>query len=87
MRSDDVTVTIQWDRLMFIVDEIFLCLIRTSFSTIVREAYDLCCAVFDRQGLLLAQATYSAPSFIGTLPQTMRQPPDPTAGARGVRRA
>jgi N-methylhydantoinase B len=72
MKSDEVTLTIQWDRLMSIVDEIFLSLIRTSFSTIVREAYDLCCAVFDRQGLLLAQATYSAPSFIGTLPQTMQ---------------
>lgn len=81
MKSDEVTLTIQWDRLMSIVDEIFLSLIRTSFSTIVREAYDLCCAVFDRQGLLLAQATYSAPSFIGTLPQTVqhflkRFPPD-----------
>jgi N-methylhydantoinase B len=72
MKQDEITLTIQWDRLVSIVDEIFLSLIRTSFSTIVREAYDLCCSVFDRQGLLLAQATQSAPSFLGTLPQTMQ---------------
>lgn len=72
MQYDEVTLTIQWDRLVSIVDEIFLSLIRTSFSTIVREAYDLCCSIFDRQGLLLAQATQSAPSFLGTLPQTMQ---------------
>ncbi|GIX49128.1 MAG: hydantoinase [Candidatus Tectimicrobiota bacterium] len=72
MLDDEVTLTMQWDRLVSIVDEIFLSLIRTSFSTIVREAYDLCCCIFDRQGLLLAQATQSAPSFIGTLPQTMQ---------------
>jgi N-methylhydantoinase B len=72
MKHDEITLTIQWDRLVSIVDEIFLSLIRTSFSTIVREAYDLCCSVFDRQGLLLAQATQSAPSFLGTLPQTMQ---------------
>ena len=72
MRYDDITLTIQWDRMVSIVDEIFLSLIRTSFSTIVREAYDLCCSVFDRQGRLLSQATLSAPSFLGTLPQTIQ---------------
>ncbi|WP_089720865.1 hydantoinase B/oxoprolinase family protein [Candidatus Entotheonella palauensis] len=72
MKYDDIALTIQWDRMVSIVDEIFLSLIRTSFSTIVREAYDLCCSVFDRQGRLLSQATQSAPSFLGTLPQTVR---------------
>lgn len=81
MTYDDITLTIQWDRMVSIVDEIFLSLIRTSFSTIVREAYDLCCSVFDRRGRLLSQATLSAPSFLGTLPQTVqhliqRFPPD-----------
>jgi N-methylhydantoinase B len=81
MTYDDITLTIQWDRMVSIVDEIFLSLIRTSFSTIVREAYDLCCSVFNRRGRLLAQATQSAPSFLGTLPQTVqhfiqRFPPD-----------
>ena len=71
MKQDEVALTIQWDRLVAIADEMFLALIRTAFSTIVREAFDLCCAVFDRQGLLLSQCTYCAPAFVGTLSLSM----------------
>ena len=39
-----------WDRLISIADEIVTTLVRTSFSTIVRESYDLSCVVFDAEG-------------------------------------
>jgi N-methylhydantoinase B len=45
--------------------------VRTSFSTIVREAYDLTAVVTDAEGHLLAQGRWSAPPFIGTAPLTM----------------
>ena len=69
---DAVTLGILWDRLISITNEIALSLIRTSFSTIVRENYDLACVLFDSEGRSLAQASYSVPVFIGTAPLTLR---------------
>ena len=46
---------IQWDRLISIADEIINSLVRTSFSTNVRESYDLSCVVFDSRGRSIAQ--------------------------------
>jgi N-methylhydantoinase B len=42
--------------------------VRTSFSTNVRESYDLSCMLFDAQKRSIAQGTYSVPSFTGTSP-------------------
>ncbi len=69
---DAVSVGILWDRLVSITDEIQLALVRTSFSTTVRESYDLSCVLFDAQGNSLAQGSYSLPSFTGTAPATLR---------------
>lgn len=71
MSLDAISLGIQWDRLISITDEIISVLVRTSFSNIVRESYDLSCAVFDRRGRLLAQGTYGSPGFIGTAPVTL----------------
>lgn len=81
MRHDPVTLGIQWDRLISIADEVVSALVRTSFSTNVRESYDLSCVLFDAQGRSLVQGTYSVPSFTGTAQETLRQvlaliPPD-----------
>lgn len=69
---DPITLGILWDRLISIANEIVLTLVRTSFSTIVRESYDLACVLFDAEGRALAQGTYGMPTFSGTAPQTMR---------------
>lgn len=69
---DAVSLGILWDRLISITNEIVLALVRTSFSSIVRESYDLSCVLFDADGRSLAQGTYSVPVFIGTAPQTIR---------------
>ena len=68
---DAIGLGIMWDRLISITDEIVSTLVRTSFSTIVREAYDLTAVVTDAEGHLLAQGRWSAPPFIGTAPLTM----------------
>ncbi len=68
---DAISLGVMWDRLISITDEIVSTLVRTSFSTIVREAYDLTAVITDAQGHLLAQGRWSAPPFIGTAPLTM----------------
>ena len=68
---DAVSVGIMWDRLVAISDEIVSTLVRTSFSTIVTESYDLTVAIVDADGNLMAQGTYSVPVFMGTAPATL----------------
>ncbi len=68
---DSITLGIQWDRLISIADEIINSLVRSSFSTNVRESYDLSCVVFDSRGRAIAQGAYSVPSFTGTAPATL----------------
>jgi len=69
---DPVSLGIMWDRLVSITDEILIALVNTSFSTNVRESYDLSVVLFDPEGNSLAQGTYSVPSFTGTAPRTLR---------------
>ena len=45
---------------------------RTSFSTIVNESYDLTCVVLDAEANSIAQGTFSVPVFIGSAPITLR---------------
>ncbi|MCZ6645314.1 MAG: hydantoinase B/oxoprolinase family protein [SAR324 cluster bacterium] len=68
---DAVTLEVLWTRLISIVDEAAAALVRTSFSTVVRESHDFSCVLTDEQGHSLVQATESIPSFIGTLPKTV----------------
>ena len=68
---DAISLGIMWDRLVAITDEIVSALVRTSFSTIVRESYDLTAVLLDADGRLIAQGTYSIPVFIGTAPATL----------------
>jgi N-methylhydantoinase B len=69
---DPVTLELLWRRLISLVDEAAAALVRTSFSTLVRESYDFSCIVTDDRGQSLVQATESIPSFIGTLPATVK---------------
>ena len=52
---DAVSLSIMWDRLVGITDEIISALIRSSFSTIVRESGDLSVVVLDTEGNSMAQ--------------------------------
>lgn len=69
---DAVAVEAQWTRLISVTDEAAAALVRTSFSPLVRESHDFSCVLTDPAGRSLAQATKSIPSFIGTLPRSVR---------------
>ena len=74
---DPVSLGIMWDRLTAITDEILLSIVRTSFSVGVREAWDLACVLFDREGRSMAQATLSMPASPAVGP--------PPTGGGGIR--
>jgi N-methylhydantoinase B len=63
---DPITTSILWSRLLALVDEAAATLIRTSFSTIVREVHDMTQLLTDDRGLTLAQSAVSTPGFVGT---------------------
>lgn len=69
---DPVSLTVLWNRLIASVDEAAATLVRTAFSTVVRESNDFACLILDRHGNNLAQNTIAAPSFVGTMPRTLR---------------
>jgi len=56
-----------WNRLVSILEEQATTLIRTAFSTSVREAGDLSAGVFDRQGRMVAQAVTGTPGHVNTM--------------------
>src|SRR5215468_2651174 len=58
---------VMWHRLISVVEEQAQTLVRTAFSTSVREAGDLAAAVFDRQGRMLAQAVTGTPGHINSM--------------------
>ena len=69
---DPITLEILWSRLVAITDEAAATLVRTAFSTIVYETHDYTCMLLDANGDSLAQSSRSAPSFIGTMPETAK---------------
>ena len=69
---DAVTLEVLWTRMISVVDEAAKVIVRTSFSTLSNEANDFACVLTDERGHSLAQNTGSIPSFIGTLPATVR---------------
>ena len=69
---DAIELELLWRRLISLVDEAAAAMVRTSFSTLVRESYDFSCVVTDASGQSLVQASESIPSFIGTLPETVK---------------
>jgi N-methylhydantoinase B len=58
---------IMWSRLIAVVEEQAQTLVRTAFSTTVREAGDLSAGVFDHQGNMLAQAVTGTPGHVNSM--------------------
>ena len=64
---DDINTQIMWNRLIAVVEEQAQTLIRTAFSTTVREAGDLSAGVFDLSGNMLAQAVTGTPGHVNAM--------------------
>jgi N-methylhydantoinase B len=56
-----------WNRLLAIVEEQAQTLMRTAFSTVVREAGDLSAGAFDTRGAMLAQAVTGTPGHVNAM--------------------
>ena len=63
----NVAYQVMWNRLISIVEEQAQALVRTAFSTSVREAGDLSAGVYDAQGLMLAQAVTGTPGHVNAM--------------------
>ena len=65
----DLTIShqVMWNRLISIVEEQAQALIRTAFSTSVREAGDLSAGVYDVEGRMLAQAVTGTPGHVNSM--------------------
>ena len=69
---DPVTLEVVWNRLLSVANEQQDALIRTAFSTIVRESQDLACGVFDTKGRMIAQSITGTPGHINAMASSMR---------------
>lgn len=68
---DAASLQITWQRLISIADEMAAVLLRTAFSSVVRESNDLACAVLTKEGDLLVEYGRSVPVFTGTVANTV----------------
>ncbi|ANQ24673.1 5-oxoprolinase [Vibrio natriegens] len=64
---EEIRMQVMWNRLVSVVEEQALTLLRTAFSTSVREAGDLSAGVYDAQGRMLAQAVTGTPGHVNTM--------------------
>ncbi len=69
---DPITLEIYWNRLISIADEAATGLLRTAFSTIVRESNDYATVLMDRNGDSLSENTGGLASFSCILPKTTK---------------
>ncbi|SOH94905.1 N-methylhydantoinase B [Monaibacterium marinum] len=68
---DEIRMQVMWNRLISVVEEQALTLLRTAFSTSVREAGDLSAGVFSPDGLMLAQAVTGTPGHVNTMAEAV----------------
>jgi len=68
MQLDAVKIQVLWSRVVSIADEAAEGLIRTSYSSVVRDFHDFSCGLFDAKGNLLAHSTKTTTAFIGVMP-------------------
>jgi N-methylhydantoinase B len=65
--TSKVSFQVMWNRLISIVEEQAQALVRTAFSTSVREAGDLSAGVYNRRGEMIAQAVTGTPGHVNAM--------------------
>jgi N-methylhydantoinase B len=65
--TSKVSFQVMWNRLISIVEEQAQALVRTAFSTSVREAGDLSAGVYNRNGEMIAQAVTGTPGHVNAM--------------------
>ncbi len=66
-QADTVRQQVMWNRLISVVEEQAMALVRTAFSTSVREAGDLSAGVYDIDGQMMAQAVTGTPGHVNAM--------------------
>jgi N-methylhydantoinase B len=72
MSLDPIALEVLWSRLLSVTNEQQAALMRTAFSTVVRESQDLACGVFDTNGNMVAQSETGTPGHINAMATCMR---------------
>ena len=67
MNASSVAYQVMWNRLISVVEEQAQALVRTAFSTSVREAGDLSAGVYNADGLMIAQAVTGTPGHVNAM--------------------
>ena len=67
MTFSPIQLEVLWNRLLSVANEQQTALVRTAFSTIVRESLDLACGIFDTQGRMVAQSLTGTPGHINPM--------------------
>jgi N-methylhydantoinase B len=67
-----IRMQLMWDRLIAVVEQQSLALVRTGFSTSTREAGDVSAGVFNLDGAMLAQAITGTPGHINSMARAVR---------------
>ena len=67
MELDPILLEVMWNRLLSVANEQQVALMRTAFSTIVRESQDLACGAFDSRGYMIAQSLTGTPGHINPM--------------------
>ena len=67
IKLDPVTIEILSNGLQSVVDEAFIALMKSAYSTNIKERHDHSCAIVDRTGRLVAQAANSIPVHIASV--------------------
>lgn len=62
-----IAYQVMWNRLISVVEEQAQALVRTAFSTSVREAGDLSAGVYNEKGQMLAQAVTGTPGHVNAM--------------------
>src|SRR6201989_670630 len=62
---------VMWNRLIAVVEEQAQTMIRTAFSTTVREAGDLSAGIFDLHGRMMAQAVTGTPGHVNSMAESV----------------
>ncbi|MDA0662848.1 MAG: hydantoinase B/oxoprolinase family protein [Proteobacteria bacterium] len=67
-----INMQIMWNRLISVVEEQAQTLIRTAFSSMVRECGDLSAGVFALDGRMLAQAVTGTPGHVNSMAESVK---------------
>ena len=69
--TDPITLTVVWNALLSVAEEMGSTLRRTAFSEAVREGDDFSTGVFDAKARLIAQGNFT-PGHLGSMPYVIR---------------